>query len=355
MHAHSADHGFTQNQYLHGMERLVTVVQELSLARDLATIQRIVRTAARELTGADGATFVLRDNDKCFYADEDAIDPLWKGMRFPMEVCVSGWAMLNRSSVAIEDIYQDARVPADAYRPTFVKSLAMVPIRTLDPVGAIGNYWALPHRPSAQQMSLLQALADTTAVAMENVTVYGELEDRVRQRTTELRAANEEISRLSLTDELTGLRNRRGFFLLAGQERKLVARTGRNAFVMAIDLDGLKRVNDSLGHEAGDALLRAFAGLLDDTFREPDVSARLGGDEFCVFGLDSGAKPHALLRRLDDAIDAWNAAHPSPFPMAASAGVWPCRAGDAGTSLADLLAHADRLMYARKRDRRKPA
>ena len=75
---------------------LVAAVQEMSRARSVPAIQRVVRTAARRMTGADGATFVLRDGDTCFYADEDAIQPLWKGQRFPLSACVSGWAMLNR-------------------------------------------------------------------------------------------------------------------------------------------------------------------------------------------------------------------------------------------------------------------
>lgn len=179
------------------MEQLVTVVQELSLARDLDTIMGIVRRAARELTGADGATFVLRDGNQCYYAEENAISPLWKGMRFPMEMCISGWVMLNRQSTVIEDIYTDPRIPAEAYRPTFVKSLAMVPIRTMSPLGAIGNYWAKPCRPSAQQVRLLQMLADTTAVAMENVQVYSELEQRVAARTAELQALNADLESFS--------------------------------------------------------------------------------------------------------------------------------------------------------------
>ncbi len=174
--------------YPQAMEQLVEVVQRLSMARDLATVMDIVRKAARNLTGADGATFVLRDGNKCFYAEEDAISPLWKGQRFPMNICISGWVMLNRAPAVIEDIYADPRIPADAYRPTFVRSLAMVPIRTMDPIGAIGNYWAQPHNPTAQQVKLLQALADTTAVAMENVRIYEELEQRVRERTSEVSA-----------------------------------------------------------------------------------------------------------------------------------------------------------------------
>ncbi len=173
-----------------GLFDLIEVIQRLALARGLPDVQEIVRTAARRLAGADGATFVLRDEGMCHYADEDAIAPLWKGQRFPMGACISGWSMLNRRPAVIPDIYADERIPHDAYRPTFVKSLVMVPIRTLDPVGAIGTYWATPHHATEEEVRALQALADTTAVAMENVRVFAELEQRVRARTAELEAAN---------------------------------------------------------------------------------------------------------------------------------------------------------------------
>lgn len=176
---------------------LIGVVQELSLARTLETVMAIVRKAARELTGADGATFVLRDGDCCYYAEENAISPLWKGQRFPMSNCISGWVMSNARPAVIEDIYQDPRIPADAYRPTFVKSLAMVPIRTRSPVGAIGNYWAQTHLASDDELRLLQALADSTSIAMENVQVYQELEQRVRERTAQLESANRELEAFS--------------------------------------------------------------------------------------------------------------------------------------------------------------
>lgn len=195
MHSSSESHGGSGSVAVLGTQtaRLITAIQELSLARSLEEISAIVRSAARFLTGADGATFVLRDGEQCHYADEDAIAPLWKGKRFPMSACISGWVMLNRQAAVIEDIYADPRIPTDAYRPTFVKSLAMVPIRTIAPVGAIGNYWASPRRPTESELALLVALADSTSIAMENVAVYSELESRVRERTTELRSAVEEL------------------------------------------------------------------------------------------------------------------------------------------------------------------
>jgi signal transduction histidine kinase len=175
-------------------EQLVTTVMELSLAGDIAAVMRIVRTAARRLTGADGATFVLRDNDMCYYADEDAIGPLWKGSRFPIEQCISGWAMINRHPAVIGDIYADPRIPLSAYEPTFVRSLVMVPIRALDPIGAIGTYWAHTRQSTPADVRMLQALADTTAVAIENARVHQDLERRVRERTEDLEAFTYAVS-----------------------------------------------------------------------------------------------------------------------------------------------------------------
>lgn len=182
---------FTPMHSLGEEGELIETIQQLSMARSVAQIQAIVRHTSRRLTGADGATFVLRDGDMCHYADEDAIAPLWKGQRFPMSACISGWVMLHREHAMIADIYADDRIPADAYRPTFVKSLLMVPIRQLDPIGAIGNYWAEHHEPSEREVILLQALADSTAVAMENVRMIGELEAARRDSLMRLAIAAE--------------------------------------------------------------------------------------------------------------------------------------------------------------------
>jgi putative two-component system response regulator len=157
-------------------DELVATVQRLSVAHTLAEIQETVREAARRLTGADGAAFVLREGDYCYYADEDAITPLWKGKRIRLRECVSGWTMLNRRPAVIEDVYGDEHIPQDLYVPTFVKSVAVVPIRQQDPIGAIGNYWASRHRATAAELGVLQALADSTAVALENVRINEALE-----------------------------------------------------------------------------------------------------------------------------------------------------------------------------------
>lgn len=343
----------SSDRYLRGMERLLHTVQELSLARELAEVQRIVRTAARELTGCDGATFVLRDNGQCYYADEDAIAPLWKGSRFPMEICISGWAMLHKRPAVIRDIYADSRIPHAAYRPTFVKSLVMVPIRQLDPIGAIGNYWAHEYQPTDEDVRLLQALADSTSIAMENVQVYEELEQRVRDRTAELERANAEIHHLSVTDEMTRLYNRRGFYVLAEQTLKEAHRRQLEYMLAYIDVDGLKRVNDEHGHDVGDQMIAAMADVLRKTLRQADIIARMGGDEFCVIALDPRVDAETLEKRLNAEIDRYNRESGAPYTLSASIGA-VCTFIDADTKLDILISLADSRMYAQKQSRRQP-
>lgn len=181
-----------------GQQELVQVIQRLSLARTLPEVVNIVRHAARALVGADGASFVLREGDQCHYVDEDAIAPLWKGRRFPMSACISGWAMMHRQPAVIEDISRDDRIPFDAYEPTFVRSLVMVPIRTADPIGAIGTYWATERSARPEEVELLQSLADSTSIAFVNVQLLGDLE----RSLTEAREARDELARqLAARDE----------------------------------------------------------------------------------------------------------------------------------------------------------
>ena len=141
--------------------------ERLDTAATLEEVQRIVRTTARAVLSAHGATLVLLDGDLCYYADEDSMSPLWKGQRFPAANCISGWAMTNRKTVAIRDIRFDERIPQEAYRPTFVRSLVMTPILRPHPIGAIGCYWAVPHSPSESETSALEALALAAGEALE--------------------------------------------------------------------------------------------------------------------------------------------------------------------------------------------
>lgn len=161
---------------------LIETIEALASAGTVADIAVVVRSAARRISGADGVAFVLRDGEQCWYLDEDAIAPLWKGKRFPMETCISGWAMLNRKTAVIPDIYLDDRIPHDAYRPTFVKSLVMTPVRPADPVAAIGAYWADERQPTPGEIAKLEVIARATAAALESARARASLQEALERR-----------------------------------------------------------------------------------------------------------------------------------------------------------------------------
>ncbi len=257
--------------------RLLAAARDLAAAHDLPRIMEIVRRAARDLTRADGVTFVLREGPTVHYADEDAIAPLWKGRRFPAEACISGYAMIHRQAVVIEDIYQDARVPHDAYRETFVKSMAMVPVRREDPVAAIGVYWARQHRATEREVSLVESLAGLTSVALANVALVSELREAVRARDEFLSLAAHE-----LRTPLTPLALQLGWALRAldrddaATARDAIARTQRNVQRTS---ELVRELLESAAVVAGEERLVLHREELDLAALGRDVLARLRAEQ----------------------------------------------------------------------------
>ncbi|HTZ45579.1 MAG TPA: GAF domain-containing protein [Jatrophihabitans sp.] len=140
---------------------------ELYSAGTLPEVARLARRAVRDRLGCAGVTFVVRDGDKCFYADEDSIAPLWAGQRFPITECVSGWAMLHAEPAVIDDIELDERVPLAAYRSTYVRSMIVVPVSGPGaPAATIGAYWAETHRAGRADLGWLQGVAQATGAAV---------------------------------------------------------------------------------------------------------------------------------------------------------------------------------------------
>ena len=172
---------------------LVGAVEGLSAARTAKDVAAVVLSVARRTCGADGVSIVLRDGDECYYLDEDAIGPLWKGRRFPMQACISGWAMLNRQTAVVPDIFADERTPHDAYRPTFVRSLVMTPVRPEDPIAAIGAYWAEIRQFSSGEIAHLETMARATATALENVRLINSLKDALAQRDSLIRELDHRV------------------------------------------------------------------------------------------------------------------------------------------------------------------
>jgi len=162
-----------------------------------------------------------------------------------------------------------------------------------------------------------------------------------------------ELGNLALTDELTGLYNRRGFMAMAERQMRLGRRTGRGMILFMMDLDGLKQINDSFGHFEGDRALKCTAEVLEETFRDSDVIARLGGDEFAVLAIEAaGHSERTIQTRLFDGLQSISAEQ-VPYELSLSLGFARFDPRN-GTSIEELMAKADQAMYEQKRRRSVP-
>lgn len=167
---------------------LIEASERLAAARSMAEVVEVLRQTARSAIGAEGIAVVLKDGDLCHYVAEDAIGPLWAGSRFPADSCVSGWAMKHGRTAVIPDIALDDRVPQEAYRPTFVRSLIMAPIGRPSPVAALGAYWSRTGDHDRATIDRLESLARLSAIAVENARLIHEMEESGRQRALILTA-----------------------------------------------------------------------------------------------------------------------------------------------------------------------
>ena len=172
------------------------------------------------------------------------------------------------------------------------------------------------------------------------------------QDITERKRAEAALQSVSLVDELTGLYNRRGFLAVAEQYIATVQRGGKGLIVLYADLDGLKQINDTLGHMEGDRALMKTAEILRDTFRAADIIARLGGDEFTVLAtVAQDENSDVLVSRLQEKLSKYNALGMCSYNLSISVGVAHFDAQET-RSIEELLVRADKAMYEDKRNKK---
>lgn len=190
------------------------------------------------------------------------------------------------------------------------------------------------------QKALAKVQEGTSALAESNRELLVEI--------TERKQAEEALKTLSFIDDLTGLYNRRGFFILAEQGLKAAQRMGTEMLLIFGDLDNLKGINDTFGHKEGDQALVDTSQILRETFRESDIIARIGGDEFVILAMNSfGTSAEKLTQRLKKVLKDNHLQTKPAYTLSLSLGIAffdprnPC-------SIDALLAHADKLMYDNK-------
>ena len=171
---------------------------------------------------------------------------------------------------------------------------------------------------------------------------------------TDRKRMEEEIRALSLHDELTSLCNRRGFMTLAEHTLKTASRLKKAVALIYLDMDNLKRINDTGGHKMGDRALVEVAFILKKSFRESDIIGRLGGDEFAIMAMEvTQMNVDALTGRLLEKLEHFNtrSSAEAGFTLSLSMGV-STRAPDGTEAVEELLSRADVLMYAQKKEKK---
>ena len=162
-----------------------------------------------------------------------------------------------------------------------------------------------------------------------------------------------QLLEMSNTDQLTGLYNRRGFFIMAEKQLQVAQRIGARLTLLFIDLDNLKQINDTLGHEGGDTTLKAAAAVLQDTFRQADILGRIGGDEFAALMVEGNGEQEdiTIQERLQANLDRRNQDLPAAFPLGLSYGITHLDPQHP-RNLDELIAEADRRMYHAKQTKK---
>jgi diguanylate cyclase len=306
------------------LDRLVATQAAIATSSfDLETVLTTVVTEAQRLSGADAAVVELPEGDDLVYRAVAGNAEPHLGLRLPRAGTVSGLALETQTTRLCRDAELDGHVDREACRLVGARSLLVVPLlHEGSATGVLKVYSGSPEAFIEEHAKVLSLLANMIGSALARA----ELIDR--------------LSEQAVTDELTGLPNRRAWSEQLALSLGRCRRSGQALSVVLLDLDGFKQVNDRQGHAAGDRVLRAVTRRWSAALRETDVLGRIGGDEFAVVleGADEAAAVD-VVRRLEVALAGSHRA---------SAGVatW-----DGVEDEAALLARADADMYEQKRGR----
>jgi len=264
-------------------------------------------------------------------------------MEFTLDVGMIGQVLGSGLATWLSDLSdRSAFMRSEAAVAAGLNSGFAFPVLIEDEVVAVLEFYS--ERREDADLRLLSIMANIG-------TQLGRVVERERAR----KAAEERADAIrsqSIRDELTGLYNRRGFLELARQQLRIAQREGRSGLLFFVDLNGMKQINDELGHDEGDRALVDTADVLRETFKISDVVSRLGGDEFVALVLDANvAQIEIFATRIKQAMAVRNAQGLRRYRLSASVGASPYDA-ERGDTIESLLAHADALMYEQKRARR---
>lgn len=325
-------------------DQLLAIIRvQTEIARhglDLAPVMAVVVERALDLVKADGAVIELAEDDEMVYRAVSGIAAGQLGLRLKLASSLSGLCVLSGDIQHCSDTESDSRVDRAACRRMHIRSMVAVPlVHAATTIGVLKVMSKTVAAFAAVDEAVLGLLAEVLAADMFFAAKY----------------ATDDLYYRATHDEMTGLANRALFFDRIRNELARVKREGIEFGLLLIDMDGLKAINDSYGHLAGDAAICEIAKRARQTLRGSDTIARLGGDEFGVI-----LQPSSGISFLAEGAARLQKAISQPFQydsrqLILGASIGAAIATKDGLDLEALLEHADQAMYQNKRERKQLA
>ncbi len=314
-----------------------TQTEIAKLGLDLTGVMTLVAEHAQLVTGAMGAVVELAEGEDMVYRAVAGMAANMLGTRLDKKTSLSGLCVIQNQTLYSEDIEVDSRVNKDASRKVGIRSMVVVPlIHNGDPVGALKVFKPQVSGFKAGDIQVLDMMSELIAASMFHAAKYGA----------------DELYRQATRDNLTGLANRALFFDCLRQDLAKAKRDNDRLGLLMLDMDGLKPINDTYGHRAGDGAIKEIATRISVETREIDTVARLGGDEFAIVlpSVGNHQSAQVAVQRIMERCGLPFVYENQSLKIGASVGlaIYP----DHGEQPDELIEYADQAMYQIKRQRK---
>ncbi|TGK51602.1 GGDEF domain-containing protein [Leptospira kanakyensis] len=325
------------------LEKILKLQTELTAAKpDVPYLLDLITLRAKEITNSDGAVFELVEGDELVYRAASGMGEKQIGLRIPVKGSFSGLSLQSKETLYCSDSEMDDRVNREACRRVGLRSMIVLPLYfDSEVLGVLKVHSAVVDYYSANETYVLNMLSGTMAAILHNAYRWAEREKSLQS-----------MAYLASHDALTGVYNRSAFYDYLRRGLHRIQEDPSCLTVALFDLDGLKIVNDTHGHAAGDFYISKFASRFSHLLQHQDVFARLGGDEFGLILIHHESKESTLglLGNLTKMVEGEIQFDTTKLEIKTSMGL--SFSPEDGTEPETLMAIADSRMYEHKRSKK---